>query len=90
MSDGTAQHDYDAALEELRPGLEADGFELSVESVEDGTARVLLAALPSACLDCLVPDDTLIAILVGAFQERWPEITSVALDKRGFDDLPAH
>lgn len=77
------------AVEGLKPALDADGFDLLVNSVSDsGTVEVVLAARPDACLDCLVPDDTLTQILDRAIRDKEPDLANVVLTKTGFD--PAH
>ena len=54
----------DAALAGLRTGYNADGYDLLVESVEEGVARVRVAARENACEECLVPK----AIAVGTIK----------------------
>lgn len=74
------------ALEDVRPGLEADGFELTLEAIsEDGVVEVALIATPEACHDCLVPDEILTQIIEGSVARRATDVTSVRLHKRGFD-----
>lgn len=43
-----------AALEPTRKGLEAAGFELALQAVDDHL-QLQVIALPGACEDCLVP-----------------------------------
>ena len=72
----------DKALDELRPSMDSDGFELSVESIEDsGTVNVALTATPDACMDCLVPDDMMVSMLEGVIREKDPSVTGVNLKK---------
>lgn len=74
------------AVASLRPSLDADGFDLKVATVtEAGTVEVILAASADACLDCLVPDDTLVAILDRAVRDREPGLQKIVLTKAGFD-----
>jgi Fe-S cluster biogenesis protein NfuA len=76
------------AVASLRPSLGADGFDLSVAAVTDtGTVEVILTAGADACLDCLVPDDTLAAILDRIVREREPGLERIVLTKAGFDAL---
>jgi len=79
-----------AALDEIRPGLEADGFGLFVASVEGRHVTVCLEALPSACLDCLVPDDLLQQIVESAIRDADPTVERVTLVKQGFDTAQEH
>lgn len=77
-------NDIQGALDELAPGLGADGFELRLEAVEpDGRVRIALEAGPDACRDCLVPDELLVSILESSVRERIPDAT-VVLEKIGF------
>lgn len=79
------------ALETLRPSLDADGFELElVSTADDGSIGVVLRARPDACLDCLVPEETMVKIIERAVQERDPEVRRVDLTKEGFDGLTGH
>ena len=72
----------DKALDELRPSMDADGFELSVESVDDeGTVNVALTATPDACMDCLVPDEMMISMLEGVIRDKDPSVNRVELKK---------
>ena len=71
----------EAALDELRPGLDADGFELSLESIDDEAANVALTATPEACMDCLVPDEMMVTMLEGAIASREPSVSKVVLKK---------
>jgi len=66
------------ALAGLRTGVRADGYDLQVESVDDGVARVRVVAGPDACEECLVPK----AIMTGTIRRSLrgvPEVTSVLL-----------
>lgn len=77
--------DIEAALDQIRPALDADGFELRLQDVDaDGRVRVTLEARPGACHDCLVSDDDLVAILAASIKEREPGVGDVLLDKQGF------
>jgi NifU-like domain len=81
----------DQALETLRPGLHADGFDLRVGSVKPGgDVEVVLEARADACLECLVPDDLMVAMLENAIHDRDPQLGKVTLVKVGFEGLEAH
>jgi Fe-S cluster biogenesis protein NfuA len=85
------QQAVEKALDNLRPALSADGFDLRVGSIEaDNSVRVILEAKPDACLDCLVPDDVLIAILDKAIRDQDPNVGTVTVDKVGFENVEAH
>jgi hypothetical protein len=66
------------ALAGLRTGIQADGYDLQVESVDNGVVRVRIVAGPNACEECLVPK----SIMTGTIRmslRGLPEITSVQL-----------
>ncbi len=82
-----ADADVPNAIAELGKALDADGFDLFVEKGYDQSrVRVVLRAKPDACLDCLVPDDTLTAIVSDSIHEvaGYAE-AEVRLVKVGFD-----
>jgi hypothetical protein len=75
-----------SALDALRPSLDADGFDLYLDSMRtDGTVVVILEARPDACLECLVPDDLLIQMIGASIRKQCPSLGQVELVKRGFD-----
>jgi Fe-S cluster biogenesis protein NfuA len=75
------------ALQRLRPGLTADGFELRLDSINsDRSVSVALDAKPNACMDCLVPDQLLIGMLEQAIRKEDPTITRVILNKNRLSD----
>lgn len=47
----------EAALRPIRNSLQADGFDLKVESAEDGVVSVVVIPGPEACLECLIPEE---------------------------------
>ncbi len=74
----------DAALAELRPSLDADGFDLRLDSIEGDEVHVGLVAKTDACLECLVPDEMLVQILETSIRKRHPDLSGVKLTKHGF------
>jgi hypothetical protein len=54
MTDVT-EVDVERALAGLKLGYNADGYDLLVDAVTDGVARVRIAPGPDACQECLVP-----------------------------------
>ena len=44
-----------AQLEGFRESLVADGYDLTVDAITDGTAHLRITAGPDACADCLIP-----------------------------------
>lgn len=63
--DKTLDKALDAALRPVTESLAVDGYVFAVESYEDGVLRARVSASDSACADCLVPPDTMVAILRG-------------------------
>lgn len=85
------QQAVEKALDNVRPALAADGFDLRVGSIEaDNSVRVILEAKPDACLECLVPDAVLHAILDKAIRDQDPNVGTVTVDKVGFEGVEAH
>lgn len=85
------QEAVEKALANVRPALAADGFDLRVGSIEpDNSVRVVLEAKPEACMDCLVPDAVLVAILDKAIRDQDPNVGTVTVDKVGFEGVEAH
>lgn len=84
-----ADADVPNAIADLGQALDADGFELFVEKGYDQSrVRVVLRAKPDACLDCLVPDDILTAIVSDSIHKvaGYAE-AHVRLLKVGFDAI---
>ncbi|MEX2533270.1 MAG: hypothetical protein WD360_04850 [Nitriliruptoraceae bacterium] len=71
------------ALGGFAASLQADGFHLAVESVDDSVVTVALTATDEACHDCLVADDMIIQMLTAAVQKVVPD-AHVALVKKHF------
>jgi hypothetical protein len=73
------------ALETLRAGLEADGFDLRLGSLNpQGGVEIILEAKPEACLDCLVPEAMMIQILERAIRDQDATLEHVVLSRIGF------
>ncbi|HEY0447690.1 NifU family protein [Actinophytocola sp.] len=85
------QQAVEKALDNVRPALAADGFDLRIGSIEpDNSVRVVLEALPDACMECLVPDAVLVAILDKAIRDEEPGVGRIHVDKVGFDAPAEH
>lgn len=81
----------ESALDTLRPALTADNFALRLGSIaSDGTVQVVLAAEPGACLDCLVPADTLVAIIEAAIRAAGGAPARVDVVREGFGTVTGH
>jgi hypothetical protein len=79
------------ALGALRSGLQADGFDLYLMDITAaGDVVVCLEAKPSACMDCLVPDDMLHKVVQNAIRQAEPGTGRVTLVKKGFEEQDAH
>jgi hypothetical protein len=66
------------ALSQLRTGYQADGYDLLVDGVTDGVARVRIDAGADACEECLVAKPITEAILKASLRGL-PEITAIEL-----------
>ncbi len=86
----TERGGLESALDELRPGLQADGFELLVGESSVGAVEVILRANANSCLDCLVTDDLMVQMLEDAIRRRDPSLVHVKLIKQGFDAVAPH
>jgi Fe-S cluster biogenesis protein NfuA len=77
----------ESALDSLRPALMADNFALRLGALDpDGGVEVILEARPGACLDCLVPHETLVRIIEAAIRDKGGSLGLVTLLREGFDD----
>ena len=54
------------ALAELRDGLRADGYDLSVDASNSDVIAVSVTAGPEACEECLVPKELMESMLEAA------------------------
>ena len=87
MNEGTVE----SALQILRPGLEADKFDLRLGAISpSGDIQVILEAKEGACLDCLVPADLMIQMIDTVIREKDDSLGQVTLVKVGFDELTGH
>jgi hypothetical protein len=76
----------ESALDTLRPGLAADGFELHTAPSETADqVQVVLEATREACLDCLVPENILVGIIEDTIVACGVKGVRVKLIKKGFD-----
>lgn len=75
----------EAALDQIRPSLAADGFDLRLVGKTGNTVELVLEAKPDACMDCLVPDEVLVQILEAAIRDEDPSLDRVVLTKSGFE-----
>ncbi|MFS3127687.1 hypothetical protein ACLM5J_04705 [Nocardioides sp. Bht2] len=81
----------DDALAGVRTGLEADGFKLYAQSVDEGgDVVVALEAGTADCLECLVPDAILERMVDQAVREQNPGLGTLSLVKIGFEGIDQH
>jgi Fe-S cluster biogenesis protein NfuA len=70
----------ESVLDQFRPGFDADGFDVTVDSVgPDGVVIVRINHRPDACEECLIPDDMLGPMLESAMQRVAPAVLHVEL-----------
>lgn len=75
-----AVEDVDRALAGLREGFQADGADLEVLSVVDGTARVRLVITEETCLECIVPRHILRDVVAASVKQACPELRRVDVE----------
>jgi hypothetical protein len=68
------EQDASSLLNDLRLGLNADGYDLEVSGIDD-KLRLNIVALENSCEDCLVPAATMSQYAASAIQERYATIT---------------
>lgn len=64
----------EAALSEIRPGLQADGGDVELVDIEDGVVKVRLTG---ACAGCPMSQMTLAFGIERVLKERVPEVKKV-------------
>lgn len=65
-------------LSGLREGYQADGYDLDVENISDGVAKIRISAGPDACEECLVPKPIAVNMIKTTL-DGLPEIKAVEL-----------
>jgi len=65
------------ALDDVREGLNADGYDLVVEGLDAGSLKVRIAARENACEECLVPKDLMARMLLAAVSDAAPDVQRV-------------
>lgn len=69
------EQDAASLLNDLRLGLNADGYDLLVSGIDD-KLRLSIVARDGSCEDCLVPETTMSQYAAAALQERYSSITA--------------
>ncbi len=62
----------DVQLDSLRESLEADGYDLRVDSLEGGRLTLSILANDGACEECLVPKPIMIELVKQALEDQSP------------------
>ncbi len=68
------REEVEAALNEIRPGLQADGGDVELVDIEDGVVKV---RLKGACAGCPMSQMTLTFGIERVLKERVPEVKKV-------------
>ncbi len=76
---------FQAALEPLRPGFQADGMDLVIGQVEVPGVEVRVTMRPGACQECLLPQETLEKFFLMAIRnvDSGVERVEVTIDRSG-------
>jgi Fe-S cluster biogenesis protein NfuA len=74
--------EVEAAVAEIARVLRADGGDLVLVDVDDGTARVRVRVVldDASCADCVLPPDQLRATLAASLRRRVPEELELVVD----------
>jgi Fe-S cluster biogenesis protein NfuA len=69
---------FQAALEKLRPGFQADGMDLKVGAIQPaGAVEVKVLMGPNACEECLLPPATLAQFFLAVIRAVSSSVTCV-------------
>lgn len=69
------EQDASSLLNDLRLGLNADGYDLQVSGIDDKIRLSIVVAREGNCEDCLVPREVMGQYAALALQERYTGIT---------------
>jgi Fe-S cluster biogenesis protein NfuA len=75
----------EAAIDDLRRSLQADGGDLLFQSIDNGVVRCRLILSPNACLECILPKDVLEQVITYSVQERDPSVVGAQLEHPRID-----
>ena len=67
-------------LEPLAESLRADGADLRLEGVVDGTVQIRLVLGPDACEECILPKEHLETVLMAALHKADPTVLAVRIE----------
>lgn len=82
MSQTTAADAIQAAVDEMRKLMQADGADLTVKELNVPAARLHLAVdlANVECLDCVVPPDMLRRVISDAVAAKYPGELEILID----------
>jgi Fe-S cluster biogenesis protein NfuA len=63
-----------ASIDPLRMGLNADGYDMEIMSIDD-KIRLRVIAMDDACEDCLVPQEVMARIIASTLQASESAVT---------------
>ena|GEM_PF-602832 len=69
-----------AALKPLQEALAADGYDLVVDGIRDGSISLRVLAGPNACADCLIPRPLFEQMVASVLMRYDPSLASVTVD----------
>jgi hypothetical protein len=72
--------DYSAALEGLRQALQADGADLELVDLQNGTLRARLLFGPDCCRECILPPETLEAFMLNELGKSTVGVERIKLE----------
>lgn len=68
------------ALDEIRMLVQADGGDMVLTSVVDGTVNLRLVVEGAHCVECVMPRQFLEQIALGMLQKQAPAVAAVTVD----------
>jgi Fe-S cluster biogenesis protein NfuA len=74
------QERAEVALDLLRGGLQADGADLKLVSIDPETAHVRLIVTSETCFECIVPGPVLYQVIEASLRDACPELVTIDLE----------
>ncbi len=72
--------DLDAVLVDVREPLQADGADLQFIDFTEGTVALRLVLDGVECAECVLPRETLEAVILHQMKTRIPSVTAIRLE----------